>query len=133
MSLALEHEIRRRIGLAERWGGADDDQLLARCRELLIAADALEGAASAPSRPSLNPNVVGCLAETLGSLATAVLLISQTSADDRPSGQDSRPDPADGRPDPNRLLFAVSQNLRFASEAAELCRATLAETEPAVP
>jgi len=116
MSLALENEIRRRIDLVERWSGDDDDQLLARCRELLLAADALESDATRTER--LDERIVGCLAEALGSLATAVLLLSQASPDADVGLED-------GEPDPNRLLFAISQNLRFASEAAELCRGTL--------
>jgi hypothetical protein len=113
MSLVLENKLRRHAELAERWSDDDDpDELLARCRSLLIVADELEEAASAARSETFDPAVVGCLSEALTSLATVSLLLSQTASTTGAGSEDA------AVPDPGRLLFAISQNLRFAAEAA---------------
>jgi hypothetical protein len=123
MSVLLQDKLRRQLDIAERWGGdGDPDQLLVRCRALLVAADQLEAAASAARSPRISPAVLGCLGEALDSLATVSLLLSQTA--DRVDHQPEDPDVLDA----NQLLYAISQNLRFASEAAGLGHRSLQDS-----
>ena len=119
MSTAIEDKLRQHNALTGRWGAeADGDRLLGRCKALLLEAEELERALSVERAAGLSPALVGCFGAVLSSLATVSLLLEQV--------QGNRVEiPADGAVDPGRLLFAISQNLRFAGEAAQLCREAL--------
>jgi hypothetical protein len=122
---ATRDELRRHLDLAERWdSSAGGDALFSHCSDLLLAARALEAAASAAPADGLNPAVLGCFGAALDSLGTVSLLLDRArGADAQDSGSE------DGQADPARLLFAINQNLRFAADAAELGRRVLTDPD----
>jgi hypothetical protein len=120
MNTRTKSRLRRHIDLSDRWAPeSDPGRLLGNCRGLLLEAEELEAAASASRSESLDPAVLGCLSATLSSLATVSLLL-----DEARDGQ-GREHAGGQEADPSRLLFAISQNLRFAAEAAKLGQQTL--------
>jgi hypothetical protein len=116
MNTLTNGRLRRYIDLSDRWAPeSDPGRLLGNCRALLLEAEELEAAASASRSEGLDPAVLGCLSATLSSLATASLLL-----DEARNGQGREHATGEQEADPSRLLFAISQNLRFAAEAAKL-------------
>lgn len=120
MTTRAEKRIRYQARLAERWGvvaDSDRDQdLFRRCGELLMAARAFEGAASARRSRKIDPAVLGCFGAALHSLATVSLLLHGSPT---PLAAGQTPENTQvARLD--RALLVINQNLSFAAGAAEI-------------
>ncbi|MQA73117.1 MAG: hypothetical protein GEU88_01975 [Solirubrobacterales bacterium] len=121
--LSQHRDLRRRAEQAEASGleGDAEHRLFDSCCDVLMAARDLERAAAAPGSSAAAAASLGCLSAAFDALATATLLIRERATTDTDAG--SPPSvPTEPREQLRRLLFAIDQNLRFASEASERAR-----------
>lgn len=116
--LARQTEISERLRSARGWhpSATAERRLFESAHRALDAARELEQASAAPGGARATPVVAGLLAGTFEALANSVLAIRAAALAELrdPAGAGADAAELDALA---RLLFAVDQNLRFASEA----------------
>jgi len=124
-----KQRIQRRTLLAGEWepraASAPENALFDGSFELAESARALEQTAGTDGSGRAIAASLGCVTSAFDSLATAMLNLRGVALRELrdAEGDDSAERIA-------RLLFAIDQNLRFASHAADLGRQAAAETMP---
>lgn len=141
LSMKANHHIdrlKRQRVLAGEWRpakGADPEAaVFQRSFDVAEAARNLERVAGGAGSEGATAASLSCVTSAFASLADAMLKMRA----DVVSGRGKDPDGGEEREQLGRLLFAISQNLRFAAEASDLGRqaaegSELARPRPAEP
>ncbi len=116
--------------MAGGWQPGDefDGRLFEQCYEVLEAARQLEALLSFADSEVASPAILGCLSATFDSLANTTLMLHDAAGSDPLA---SSAVGGDRVVQLDRLLFTINQNLRFASQAAELGRAAISPIDAA--
>jgi hypothetical protein len=131
MSLTLRKDVARRLHRPSGRRGHPSSALFGRSVQLLDAAEDLAYTATEPADARALDASLDCMAPALEALATATLQLGLVArglvGDDE--AERGRRDPAAGNSQParqaTRLLFAASQNLRIAAQAAKQAQGSI--------
>ena len=123
--IARQERIRRRLTLAGDWrsGPATDraeQQLFDVSFELAEGAREFEQAVGQRASAPATAAAMGCIASALEAQATGLLKMRSLAMVELSESEQA--DEAADMEDLGRLLYAISQNLRFAAQAADLAR-----------
>ena len=123
--MARQGRIQRRRALAGEWrsGAAADraeNELFDASFELAEKARQLELAAGQVASAPATAAALGCMTSALEAQATALLKMRSLVVHELSAGADT--DAATEAQELGRLLYAISQNLRFATQASDLAR-----------
>ena len=133
MSLALPHEVARRLQHRQARNGPAASALFGRSVRLLEAADELERTAHEPTDEDALVESLGCLTAVFDGLSTATLqlgLVARARMNGRADDEHGTAgESEEARDAVTSMLFAASQNLRIAAETSKQAKRCLLGTQ----